>query len=655
MGITNHSRTSRVGADASSDVAASRNEEACLRCEMSRSFLEAGDYERAREAMGWLWHRAGERPSVEKLGERAAAEVLLQAGRLTSTLGGARRIDGAQEAAKNLISESAAVFERLGDVKKVAEARAELGLCYWRQGAHDEARVVLRTSLDALSGEDGDQLAVTLIRLSIVEFSAKRYETALTLNEDASPLVESSESDALKGCFHSHRALTFRTIADIGGDSELRDRALVDYAAASYHFEQAGHTRYQAYTENNLAMLFNNIGRQTEAHGHIERARSLFQALKDVGSVAQCDDTCARILIAERRFDEAERTVRAAVRSLETGDRQALLAEGLATLGLAQARGGKHAEARRSFRRAIETAEKVGDRAGAGAAALALAEELSAHMTAGELCEAFARAHDLLSDTRSHDTLARLIACARRAVETLAQSRDSSREAQPSMGSVWQESPDEKWAGFSLKDEVLRYESELIARALKDAGGIVSRAARLLGFRHHQTFVALLNNRHKNLLHARNPIIPRKRSIVRVRAPRGSAQHRADRETRPVTILLVEDNPVVADAIRDTLESEGWHVEAYLDGREALEKVAGPDHFDLLLLDEDLPGMGGLELARRARSLGHRRSTPVVVISATNCRTAAREAGADAFLKKPQDILALVPTITRLLDREATV
>ena len=87
-------------------------------------------------------------------------------------------------------------------------------------------------------------------------------------------------------------------------------------------------------------------------------------------------------------------------------------------------------------------------------------------------------------------------------------------------------SVEEKWAGFSLKREVLRYESELIERALSDAGGVVSRAAKLLGFRHHQTFVALLNNRHKSLLHARKPIIPRRRSIV------ASAYTRASQSAR---------------------------------------------------------------------------------------------------------------------------
>ncbi len=74
-----------------------------------------------------------------------------------------------------------------------------------------------------------------------------------------------------------------------------------------------------------------------------------------------------------------------------------------------------------------------------------------------------------------------------------------------------------------MKSEVLRYEAELISRALRDADGVVSRAAKLLGFRHHQTFVALLNNRHKGLLGERRPVIPRRRSLIN--HPHRQAQH----------------------------------------------------------------------------------------------------------------------------------
>lgn len=515
MDFLERSRTAAAGSDVADRVSA--EEDALLRCGRSKSYLDAGDYERAREAMGTLWRRAGERPAVEGLGARAAAEVLLQAGRLTSAIGGARRLEGAQEAAKNLFTEGALLFERLGDPQKVAESRAELGLCYWREGAFEEARAVLRSALDAPPGAGGEQRGSTLVRLAVVEFSARRYDAVLELLEEAAPLVESSGSDYLKGCFHNHRAVTFRALADSGDDAGMRDRALVEYAAASYHFEQAGHTRYHAHTENNLAILFNNIGRHEEAHQHLARARTLFATLKDTASVAQCDDTLARVLAAEGRLEEAERAASSAVRGLEDGDRLALLAEALTTLGVAQARRGRHEDARLSLTRAAETADAAGDRAGAGAAALALAEELSGHMSAGELCETFARAHDLLKGSRDSATLARLTACARRAVGSLSAPGEEFTETEAGAATGRAEA---RWDGFSLKAEVLRYESELIGRALRDAEGVVSRAAKLLGFRHHQTFVALLNNRHKGLLHARKPIVPRRRSLVRQRDPR---------------------------------------------------------------------------------------------------------------------------------------
>ncbi|MDT7689574.1 MAG: hypothetical protein QOE46_2333 [Acidobacteriota bacterium] len=512
MDIADRSQAPRAGA------VTPRDEETCLRCGLSKSFLEAGDYERARESLSSLWRRAGERPDTEGLGARAAAELLLQAGRLTGAIGDARRLDGAQEAAKNLLSEAATAFERLGKAKKVAEAQGELGLCYWREGAYDEARVVLRAALDKLSREDGDQRAVVLMRLSVVEFSTKRYEEGLRLNDEAAPLVEASTSDALKGCFHNHRALTYKTLAESDGETGLGDRSLVEYAAASYHFERAGHTRYQAHTENNLANLLKNLGRHAEAHDHLDRAHTLFVLLKDTGGTAQCNDTRARVLIAEGRFDEAAKAARAAVRSLEESDRRALYAESLATLGLAQARAGRHAEARRNLLLATSTAEAAGDRTGAGQAALVLLEELCAHMTAREMGEAFERAHDLLSDSPSPDTLARLMACARRVVSAASSTRAPLPEG----------SPEQRWAGFSLKSEVLRYEAELIGLALRDADGLVSRAAKLLGFKHHQTFVALLNNRHKSMQHVRNPIIPRRRSITRLREPHRREQKPGD-------------------------------------------------------------------------------------------------------------------------------
>jgi hypothetical protein len=68
--------------------------------------------------------------------------------------------------------------------------------------------------------------------------------------------------------------------------------------------------------------------------------------------------------------------------------------------------------------------------------------------------------------------------------------------------------------GSSLDAEVLRYEGSLIRKALEDAGGSVTRAARLLGVT-HQGLAFILNGRHSDLLSIRTPVKKRRRSIIR--------------------------------------------------------------------------------------------------------------------------------------------
>jgi len=114
-------------------------------------------------------------------------------------------------------------------------------------------------------------------------------------------------------------------------------------------------------------------------------------------------------------------------------------------------------------------------------------------------------------------------------------------------------------------------------------------------------------------------------------------------------ILLVEDTEMVADAVRDTLEAEGWRVSMCADGLVAVRLIASDAHYDLLLLDNELPKVNGLELTCYARTLAHRKQTPIIMISASDCGRAARRAGADAFIRKPEDLGRMVEIIARLL------
>src|SRR5438270_6873643 len=106
----------------------------------------------------------------------------------------------------------------------------------------------------------------------------------------------------------------------------------------------------------------------------------------------------------------------------------------------------------------------------------------------------------------------------------------------------------------------------------------------------------------------------------------------------PLTILYAEDHTTIRLAVKETLERDGFYVEACADGWTAMARLESSESYALLLFDNELPGVNGLELARRARSLAHRRSTPVVIVSASEVEAEALSAGADVFLRKPQDM-----------------
>jgi DNA-binding response OmpR family regulator len=118
---------------------------------------------------------------------------------------------------------------------------------------------------------------------------------------------------------------------------------------------------------------------------------------------------------------------------------------------------------------------------------------------------------------------------------------------------------------------------------------------------------------------------------------------------RTIRILHIEDDETITAVAKEMFEEQGWQVQTCDDGNAAFEHISGPVHYDFLLVDYDLPGINGLELVRRARKLVHRSRTPVGVLSANPVEAEAREAGADLFLRKPQDIGRLVESISRLL------
>lgn len=115
-------------------------------------------------------------------------------------------------------------------------------------------------------------------------------------------------------------------------------------------------------------------------------------------------------------------------------------------------------------------------------------------------------------------------------------------------------------------------------------------------------------------------------------------------------MLHVEDNKAVARLIQETLGDEGHRVDSCTNGAVALEVLKGKTRYDAIIVDNDLPGLSGLELVLRVRSMSHRRNTPIIMLSGDNCEREAWRAGVSDFLRKPGGVGEVSSTITRLLE-----
>jgi CheY-like chemotaxis protein len=117
--------------------------------------------------------------------------------------------------------------------------------------------------------------------------------------------------------------------------------------------------------------------------------------------------------------------------------------------------------------------------------------------------------------------------------------------------------------------------------------------------------------------------------------------------TRP-TILVVDDEPAIAEMLQDLLEYEGYQVITAGDGREGLVCVATV-RLQLVLSDVMMPGLDGRAFCRALQADPDTRSIPVVLMSAAAAPEALDGCRYAAFVRKPFDLTALVDLISAVL------
>jgi tetratricopeptide (TPR) repeat protein len=471
------------------------NEEATLRCQTALELRDRGDYDGARDVMAPLWSGIGSRPKTEGLHSSVVPEVLLCTGMLTTWLGSRDEIKEADDYARDLISESISLYEGLGDSKKVAEARTELAYCYWRAGANDEARILFSTALERLTTE-GNTRANALLGLSVVEWSAARYDESWRILTSNAPLFKKITNHTLKGFYHNQSAMTLRTLATERNRADYFQRAIKHYEHADYHFTLARHTIYRAHVKNNVGYLLFKLSRFRKAHDYLDHARRLLVSVRDRVRVGQVDDTRAQVFIAQQKYAQAEIAARNAVSSFRKAGRQCFLAEALVTQGIALARLTRTVRAQSTLQEAAEVAHSAGALNQAGVAALTLIEEID-QLPLDLLLNAYDKASEWLAEVQSAGLLARLNQAARKVIARL---RDEKQL----------KSADVLFKGLHFPDEVLKFERGLIRTALAEVNGSVTYAASLLGIS-YQRLARIIETRHKDLLNERTPVRRRPR------------------------------------------------------------------------------------------------------------------------------------------------
>ncbi len=143
-------------------------------------------------------------------------------------------------------------------------------------------------------------------------------------------------------------------------------------------------------------------------------------------------------------------------------------------------------------------------------------------------------------------------------------------------------------------------------------------------------------------------------------APDGGADAAAPSPLDGRLFLVAEDNALNAEILTEMLEMEGARCELAEDGRQAVEmfEASAPGHYDMVLMDVQMPVMNGYEATRAIRAGAHpeAKTIPIAAMTANTFAEDVRDAldaGMDGHLAKPVDMAAVRELVGRLLQKKA--
>lgn len=119
-------------------------------------------------------------------------------------------------------------------------------------------------------------------------------------------------------------------------------------------------------------------------------------------------------------------------------------------------------------------------------------------------------------------------------------------------------------------------------------------------------------------------------------------------------IILAEDNDLLRKSLSFFLESKGFEVDQYADGREALEAIKNKS-YDIVLTDINMPGKSGMEMTQYIR-ITLELDTPIIIFTSSGIEQTELDAfdiGANDFMAKPISPSVLLIRISKLLKEKS--
>ncbi len=370
-------------------------EETQIFCAIAREQIEAGNYKGACKILKRHW-TIGEWPRLDGLSSYSAGDLLFTTGSLMGCVSGAQQLHSGQKLAEALLNGAIGIFENLALRTRSAEAQIELAFCYFRDGLFDLARSTMIGALKLLPTDNLELKSIALIRLGIIERQAGNLAESLARLQEAEPVAE-VVGPRVSARHHQELATTLKELNNTETARHDSEEIQAHYRRALYEFQAVGHHRYAAAAQNNHGYLLMTLGQWEESEQQLCRARSLFESLDDKLCSAQVDETLARLHLAQRRYDLAERSISKAVKTLSLGTDDAILTESLTTQGLILMRMGRQREGTLALYHAAQLAQRCGDNKGERRALAIMVEEGFETLDAEELEKISARL-DVLAD-----------------------------------------------------------------------------------------------------------------------------------------------------------------------------------------------------------------------------------------------------------------